>query len=1015
DSARIWQQDGDVVHIVGYVVIGNEQQVAAGEQVADSYARAELAQFLNTRVVSVLSDVVSSKVSGVFAERIMTESKVLVDDTPIVTRYWEKVNTKEGEAVHVYARLDMDRRTLKRMLEKVVSGSDAITTSLTDIFDALDARWADMADAGARGDIAETVPAGFEIPKWARSGDERNEKKFTFVCKGFGDTKDKAAALAAAQCTEKLCRLFGVMISARTDVSQTMDNLDMTREVSEQCPNVRIYDRQMTHESSECNAKGCIKWMVQTYPLAAYERERLRLDDQVIVEREVVIKEGDRDYRDPEKCEETLTAYGAVKGRTFEALEERRLLLKKAINQCNGIDNRDLGTMTRLTRLLIRPTESFTGAPGDGTPGDDMYDNRKKFFVATKDWFETIEEKSSVSERIYVVLTMLENGRDPLFIIDEAAKKHPDLKEIEAALGRLKKFPIGDEATVETHFINPHATVVLLLRDSIPYMPTYGTWLKEQIEKKPLACYPGHGPGANVLEYLAKGGPLDDGAWQAGIEMIRRSNGTGISCYQALFESPMDKTTRKKRRDDLAAMIVGGKLPHGKFETMINQFETFTAALTATEGLEMFLKWQRSLDTANRAYGKLVEKRFRALLRLDADNPQSVLRWCHSGESELRRLSAAVSADLVPDDVRTFCTCEDREMRSVIGRFDKDRALSDIEQDVMFYAVNKAPAQSNLCFSELDRLRVDDVRKQQLKARLLPAMMNQSSSSPEMRDQSFAAYIEQLPADEQYDHFMTWHEKLNGKKRVIAEKILEALLKLPRDAGEALNACRQRPQKIKRLTAVVPGLESVDADAMCTCANYKAREILSSTTCDGVMGDDGRRYFEYLMTRSESGFKSCAFSYMFSTCMKKLSSQERKQNIEFALRLLDSGKVPAANTFEVYENLLQHMTRDEFHQFFLRMKIPGTARQLSTVANRVIRSFASNDSGSSSAAISAETCETAPLWIEDVLNRYPETEVEPYNVEALCTCFANYQLTDKITSALRKVMQKCPACRECKN
>ncbi|MBN2716841.1 MAG: hypothetical protein JXX14_13400 [Deltaproteobacteria bacterium] len=608
DPEIVWKRDDQSVYLIGCAVIDGKQEVTTGEPMAVSFAKEALATFLNTQVVSQLANVMPSNEATVFAERIQTELNALIDNTKITARYWERIKSKNGEENHIYIRIDLEKRTIKGLLEKVVSGTNDISTPLVDVFDAVDTGWTNLANTEVRSEVA---------------------------------------ALAQA-------------------------------------------------DSKDSNRK-----------------EKMPFDGAAVVAPQMAIKADDKEYPDTGgKCESTLEEYEKVTGCRYADFEKRRNLLNKAIGQCEGIDDSNIVRMDRLTSLLIQPTRKFTGASRS-----QMNSNATKFLMGSDEWFNSIEYKPSLSERILIVHNMFEAARDPLFLSEELQKQDPDAKKIKAALKRLTRVPLADGPTIETHYLNPHSVITLLLESTVPYIDEYGTWLEKEVQKNAITCLPGLGPGADVLKYIAQKGPLDDKVWDAGIEMIKRSGQFATACHRVMFDSRMDSKTRQRRLDDIAKMIVTGTLSTKKGLTVARQFTGLVTVLPPKEGLDVFLKWRDAIDTSDRGYKILVGKLLEALSRLDSSNPVALLEWCQTGSRYIQKLQSAVEPNMVHHDSKTFCSCASHDFILVLSDFAKDGILGPAEESVVNFAIDKAPGEADNCINFVKTTTIDESKKQQLKAR----------------------------------------------------------------------------------------------------------------------------------------------------------------------------------------------------------------------------------------------------------------------------------------------------------
>src|SRR5690606_31551191 len=316
DENKPWSRSETQVRVVGYVAIAGNQRMEAGYRAADSYARAELLRFLSVRIVAVLTDKVATGEPEILRESIEETAQAVIDDLPVSGRYYERRKAGSVETLHVYSRIDLEQATVVSLLERALSEKKDLRTTPEELLADLKARWDRVADVDELNQDETLLPNGFPRPAWAEKGDRSDAAGFEFVCSGIAENPKAAQAVAQARCNEKLCRLFGVQITAKSKVTEDLDGISAQNEVTEQCAEVRVEGRTTRYQASECGPQGCVHWFLQTYPKSAYLAERKRLDQPQVIRQEVVIQEGDKRYRDPAACEQSLRAYGQVTGQT---------------------------------------------------------------------------------------------------------------------------------------------------------------------------------------------------------------------------------------------------------------------------------------------------------------------------------------------------------------------------------------------------------------------------------------------------------------------------------------------------------------------------------------------------------------------------------------------------------------------------------------------------------------------------------------------------------------------------
>ena len=331
DPNQALQQNGQQLIVVGYASIHAEQRLEMGYRAADSYARAELLRFLTTRVVAVLEDRQTGSGAQTLSETVEDSASAVVDNWTVAAHYWEKRKVAGQERLHVYSRLEVDQSSVVELLQRAISGSPDLRLKAAEYQAKLNANWSQLVQSAKKTADEGDLPPGVEAPPWARQGDIENDEGFTFVCHGSANDENKAKALAAARCNEKLCRIFGVQITAKSRVKEDLEGVTAESEVTEQCESVRVVGRQTTNSGGDCGSAGCNFWIRQTYSRSAFAAERQRLEQPTVIQQQVVIQEGNKVYRDPKACEGALRNYSAVDGLKAAAYQERRKFLMNAL------------------------------------------------------------------------------------------------------------------------------------------------------------------------------------------------------------------------------------------------------------------------------------------------------------------------------------------------------------------------------------------------------------------------------------------------------------------------------------------------------------------------------------------------------------------------------------------------------------------------------------------------------------------------------------------------------------
>src|SRR5690606_7659765 len=189
-------------------------------------------RFLNTRVVAVLQDKLSTKEGGQISESITESAHLVIDDLKMAAHYWERTEDEDGSKLHLFSRLDIDRKTTNELLARVWKSNDDLRTPISDVQKVVSEQWDALANAAKTEGAAGSMPSGVHTPDWAKNGDSEDDQEFRFVCHGLASDDKQAQALASRMCTEKLCRIFGVQIKSNTSVRETLNGIDVESEVS---------------------------------------------------------------------------------------------------------------------------------------------------------------------------------------------------------------------------------------------------------------------------------------------------------------------------------------------------------------------------------------------------------------------------------------------------------------------------------------------------------------------------------------------------------------------------------------------------------------------------------------------------------------------------------------------------------------------------------------------------------------------------------------------------------------
>jgi hypothetical protein len=613
DPNSPFSRSGDSVRVLGYVSIPAEQRKEAGFRAADSYARAELVRFLSTRIVAVLTDKISTEESGQISEIISETAGLLVDDLVIFARYWEKVKDSEGLKWHLYSRVDVDKQLVAQLLAAVWEKNGDLRTPLASVQLAVNEGWDTLAQVDTAGSAADLLPSGIYTPTWAKGGDSESTDEFRFVCHGLAADEAHARALARRMCSEKLCRLFGVQIKSETRVTETLEGIDVESEVTEGCLDVRVEGRKTDFRGGECGPRGCVQWIQQSYPKSAYLEERKRLSNPTVVERQVVIQEGDIKYKDPAVCEAELRKYGSITDRGYADIVQRIEILKKARAACQGIDGRDSGLFNRLWHLLQNPLGTFVHSSRGHRQRVEDY-----FLYASAQWLEELSTERFFDQRIFMVIQLLENARAPIFAVDTMKRVPQDLVAIQKAMKSLYLFPYENRPIAATHSVNVHYIhqhrpkgqkdaefLGFLVRQARErsYNCDWATWINGSIL---IAQIQSHGTGTAA-------------EWQTELHILKNANASRSTCAHYMLKNPPSRARLLANARDIIRLVKDGtiSLPEFSERKPASQLESLKSLIggdpfTAQERLELVLEWEGALQGSTEDRMKLAEITLRA-------------------------------------------------------------------------------------------------------------------------------------------------------------------------------------------------------------------------------------------------------------------------------------------------------------------------------------------------------------------------------------------------------------------
>jgi hypothetical protein len=208
--------------------------------------------------------------------------------------------------------------------------------------------------------LASASAAADDHPGWFAQ-DYRSPSEWGFYCEGSGKSETEALQSARANCSQKICLLFGVEVDAKTVSSESLKDASVTSTVVERCPSVRVVGRTEKHKSVDCDGGACAGYVYQVYPKTEYDAEYKRLNQPAIskvFEKTIIIREGDETFRDPKACRTLIDSYSNITGDSEKSSNQRVGLLTQATNECKGLDYRDTRLASELTQKIWKPLAS---------------------------------------------------------------------------------------------------------------------------------------------------------------------------------------------------------------------------------------------------------------------------------------------------------------------------------------------------------------------------------------------------------------------------------------------------------------------------------------------------------------------------------------------------------------------------------------------------------------------------------------------------------------------------------
>lgn len=609
DQGQPFGRKGKLLRVTGYVLIGGSQRLEVGFRASDSYARAELVRFLASRVSAILEDKLDSQGVQTIAERITEHAGAWVEQLRVAQRYWEKRRDGDEEKLHIWSRIDLSPEEMTVLTDRVLSQSDDLASSSASIRQELGDGWDALADP-SKYSSTTTLPEGVFIPDWAKSGDRKTDSNFQFTCHGMASDEKTARLLAESQCSEKLCKLFGVQISAETIVSEDLEGISATSEVKERCADVNVLGRETPYHTGDCGPKGCIFWLQQSYPISSYEAEKKRLAQPTVIRQQVVIQEGDKLYRDPAKCRTELKAYSGVQGLTAPHFKKRSRHLHRALSFCQDIDGREVGLFSSLDHLLKAPL------PYISTDHNSRNKDRWGFLQTGSQFGPSIDQSRFLIERIQIVVALVDSAILPRELYD--LNRESSQQEVEAVMKQVVRLPL------EMSPSNPYyaKSILELALDrttnysGVPYSRVLRDYFLNHARRRKLSCDSDrHAPsgqakrgfsGGRAINYWGRDGSLDAEEWKASLSILRRTRDKRSVpyCLKALWGK--DKKATSRRIDDVSELIVGGQIVG--IEDPTYAFRRLVEALDAKTQLAAYRRFKNRLKGAEKERAKLAHE-----------------------------------------------------------------------------------------------------------------------------------------------------------------------------------------------------------------------------------------------------------------------------------------------------------------------------------------------------------------------------------------------------------------------
>jgi hypothetical protein len=252
-------------------------------------------------------------------------------------------------------------------------------------------------------------------PSWF-SRDYKSPQEWGFYCEASGKNETEALQAARAQCSSKICLLFGVEVDYQVVSKEDLKSASVNSTTIERCPNVRVSGRIEKKKSVDCTDKECQAFVLQLYPKAEYEKEYQRLNQPNIsktIEKTIVVREGDHTFSDPKPCVDQISTYSKVRGERVEDLTLRIKTLELARERCKNLDYRDIPLANKINGLMIQGFQARNVATA--TQLNQVLITASTYEEKIEALYQFENSAKSSSDQIPKLKRFLENHYDGLF------------------------------------------------------------------------------------------------------------------------------------------------------------------------------------------------------------------------------------------------------------------------------------------------------------------------------------------------------------------------------------------------------------------------------------------------------------------------------------------------------------------------------------------------------------------------------------------------------------------------